>query len=79
MAEVIQVNPNNFELQDYSSQDVNLITSFDIDTSLEKNSTIEFHIYNNNILVESVLNFTDYTLPPLGENDSPNSISFLKI
>ena len=79
MAEVIQVNPNNFELQDYSSQDVNLITSFDIDTSLEKNSTIEFHIYNNNILVESVLNFTDYTLPPLGENDSPNSISLLDI
>ena len=79
MAEVIQVNPDNFELQDYNSQDVNLITSFDIDTSLEKNSTIEFHIYNNNILVESVLNFTDYTLPPLGENDSPNSISLLDI
>ena len=79
MAEVIQVNPDNFELQDYNSQDVNLITSFDIDTSLEKNSTIEFHIYNNNILVESVLNFIDYTLPPSGKNDSPNSISLLDI
>ena len=45
---VVQVDPNNFTLQVYDSQDENLISSTDIDTVLTGSSYIEFFIYENN-------------------------------
>ena len=80
MAEVTQLNPNNFELQIYNPQDLNLIASSDINTILGDRSTIEFHIYDtSNNLIESNLSYQNYTLPPDGKNDAPNNVSLLSI
>ena len=63
MAEIVEINPSNFELQEYSTKDENLVPQFDIDTSLTQSSYIEFFTYdlNNNIL-SSNLNYQNYTL-----------------
>jgi len=63
MAEVTRIDPENFELQIYEEKDVNLINKFDIDTSLLNSSYIEFHVYsNNNTLLNSNLNYNNYTV-----------------
>ena len=48
MAVVTQIDPNDFSFQFYESQDENLISSFDIDTSLTGSTCIEFFVYDNN-------------------------------
>ena len=57
MAEIVKIDPNNFQLQFYESQDETLISSFDIDTFLTQSGYIEFYIYdlNNNILIFTLL------------------------
>ena len=77
---VVQVDPNNFTLQVYDSQDENLISSADIDTVLTGSSYIEFFIYENN----STLAFQNYSYINYSvENDSPasglNNISQIQI
>lgn len=67
---VVQVDPNNFTLQVYDSQDENLISSTDIDTVLTGSSYIEFFIYENN----STLAFQNYSYINYSvENDSPST------
>ena len=67
---VVQVDPNNFTLQVYDSQDENLISSTDIDTVLTGSSYIEFFIYENN----STLSFQNYSYISYSvENDSPST------
>ena len=67
---VVQVDPNNFTLQVYNSQDENLISSTDIDTVLTGSSYIEFFIYENN----STLSFQNYSYINYSvENDSPST------
>ena len=70
MAEVSVLDPKNFEFQDYNSQDTNLISSFEIDTTLTSSSCIEFFILdlNGNIL-SSKYDYKNYTIL----NDSPSS------
>ena len=77
---VTQVDPNNFSLQVYDSQDENLISSTDIDTVLTGSSYIEFFIYEN----DSTLAFQNYSYINYSvENDSPasglNNISQIQI
>ena len=61
MADVTPISPDNFELQNYSSSDLNLITTFDLDSSLLPSSYIELIVFdlNQNVLSED-LNYTSY-------------------
>ena len=66
MAEVVRIDPTNFELQTYEDQDSTLINQFNIDSALTSSSYIEFYIYdlNKNILTSN-LNYINYRV----END----------
>lgn len=63
MAEVVRIDPTNFELQSYEGQDESLINQFNIDSALTSSSYIEFYVYdlNQNIL-SSNLNYSNYTV-----------------
>ena len=68
MAETINIlplNPNNFEFQEYSSSDLNLIVSTEIETSFDTTSDyIEYYIYDlsGNIIVSNIFGFPGYKL-----------------
>ena len=68
MAEIVNIvslDPNTFEFQDYSINDSSLITSFEIETSFDsQKDIIEYFIYdiNNNILYENTFGFPRYKL-----------------
>jgi hypothetical protein len=68
MAEIINIlplNPNNFEFQEYSSSDLNLIVSTEIETSFDTTSDyIEYYVYDlsGNILVSNIFGFPGYKL-----------------
>ena len=68
-AEIIQINPTDFESQTYGNQDTSLISSFDINTALSSESYLEFFIYDNN---KSILlpdyNFVEYTVQNNGQS-----------
>jgi hypothetical protein len=68
-AEIIQINPTDFESQTYGNQDTSLISSFDINTALSSGSYLEFFIYDNN---KSILlpdyNFVEYTVQNNGQS-----------
>ena len=61
MADVTPISPSNFELQNYNTSDLNLITTFDLDSSLLPLSYIELIVFdlNKNVLSED-LNYTSY-------------------
>tara|TARA_B100000963_G_scaffold341469_1_gene341187 strand:+ start:3041 stop:6589 length:3549 start_codon:yes stop_codon:yes gene_type:complete len=61
MANITRIDPTTFELQTYESQDNNLISKVEIETSLKLNDFIEFYIYdlNQNILYSNP-NYTRY-------------------
>jgi hypothetical protein len=59
------INPNTFELQDYSVDDTSLITNFEVQTSFNpKSDKIEYFIYdlNRNILYSNVNGYGGYQL-----------------
>jgi len=68
MAEIVNINPINpltFELQEYSTSDSSLITSFNIDTTFNPQTDyLEYFIYdlNGNILVQNISGYPGYTL-----------------
>ena len=74
MAEIVKIDPNNFQLQLYESQDETLISSFDIDTFLTQSGYIEFYIYdlNNNILTQN-LNYSFYSIEDDGQSAGNNN------
>ena len=80
-AEIISLSTIDFTSQTYNDQDVNLISSFDIDTTLTSESYIEFFIYDNNRnLIIPNYNFTDYTVLNNGQSaGSNNSLSQIEI
>ena len=46
---IIQVNPDNFQLQEYSSNDSSLIASFELDTNFSSSTDyIEYSVYDAN-------------------------------
>ena len=81
MAVVTQIDPNDFSFQFYESQDENLISSFDIDTSLTGSTCIEFFVYDNNQnLLYTTYNYTSYTVENDGQSaGNNNSISSFTI
>ena len=79
--EIIPLSTLDFTSQTYNAQDVNLIPSFEIDTTLTSESYIEFFIYDNNknLLIPNY-NFTDYTVLNNGQSaGSNNSLSQIDI
>ena len=68
MADIINItslDPNTFELQDYSTNDTSLITNIEVQTSFDpKNDKIEYFIYdlNGNILYSNVNGYGGYRL-----------------
>jgi hypothetical protein len=80
-AEIISLSTIDFTSQTYNDQDVNLISSFDIDTTLTSESYIEFFIYDNNRnLIIPNYNFTNYTVLNNGQSaGSNNSLSQIEI
>jgi hypothetical protein len=73
-AEIIQINPIDFEFQTYENQDINLITSFDVATVLSSSSYLEFFIYDiNKSIVTSNYNFTKYTVQNNGQSAGNNN------
>ena len=59
MAEIINIlplNPSNFEFQEYSSNDLNLIVSTEVETSFDPTTDyIEYYVYvlGGNIIVSN--------------------------
>jgi hypothetical protein len=78
MADIINiqpVNPNNFQFQNISTQDTNILTEVPIEGVFDPyTSTVEFYIYdyNKNILVADY-NFTNWKLDDNGQNLNLNS------
>jgi hypothetical protein len=68
-AEITQIDTLTFSSQEYEDQDINLLTTFDVNTSLSSSSYIEFFVYDNNQnLLSSNLNFTQYTVQNDGQS-----------
>ena len=80
MATVTPINANTFELQNYSSQDKNLLVPSEINTTLTGSSSIEFHIYSpNNELLDSVLNYENYGTTPSPDSTGPDHLSSITL
>ena len=80
MAEVVKIDPIDFELQTYEVQDTSLISQFDINTSLTGSSYIEFYVYDlNNNLLEENLNYRQYKVENDGQSSLNNNISQFNI
>jgi hypothetical protein len=68
-AEITQIDTQDFTSQTYEGNDVSLLSSFDINTSLSSSSYIEFFTYDNNQnLLFSDFNFTQYTVQNDGQS-----------
>ena len=74
MATVSIIDPTDFTLQSYESQDENLISQFGIDTVLTSSSYIEFFVYDNNkSLLYSNFNYNSYTVENDGQSAGNNN------
>jgi hypothetical protein len=76
MAEVSQISAQDFTSYDYDEKDLNLIPSFEIDTTLEENSYIEYFVYNLNgePLAEEYA-YDSYIIQNDGQSSLTNQIS----
>jgi hypothetical protein len=81
MAAIItNLDPTDLTVNLYESMDVNLISTFDIDTSLIPQTNIELFIYdNNNNIISENYNFTNYAVLNDGPQTQDNSISTINI
>jgi len=80
-AEITQIDAQDFIFQTYEGNDISLISSTEIDTTLTTGSYIELFIYDNNqnILFENY-NFLEYTILDNGQSaGNNNSISQIEI
>jgi hypothetical protein len=76
-AEITLLNTNDFTSQIYEGQDVNLISTFDINTYLSSSSYIESFIYDNNQnILSSNYNFSEYTILNNGQSPDANNNIF---
>jgi len=76
-AEIIQINSQDFSSQNYEGQDVNLISTFDVNTYLSSSSYIESFIYDNNQNILSTdYNFSQYTVLNNGQSPGTNNNLF---
>ena len=76
-AEIVQINTQDFTSQNYEGQDINLISTFDINTYLSSSSYIESFIYDNNQNILSTnYNFSQYTVLNNGQSPGTNNNIF---
>jgi len=76
-AEITLLNANDFTSQTYGGQDINLISTFDVNTYLSSSSYIESFIYDNNQnILSSNYNFTEYTILNNGQSPGTNNNIF---
>ncbi len=67
MATVNEFNPRNFEYQNYNVKDDQLISSFNVDTTLTSSSCIEFFIFNlNGEVLNSRYDYQSYQVLNIG-------------
>ena len=72
-AEIVQIDTQNLTSQIYGEQDVSLISSLEVNTSLSSSSYIEYFVYDNNQnLLSSDYNFKDYTIINDGQSAGNN-------
>ena len=71
-AEIIQVNTQDFIFSNYEENDIYLLPSFEINTSLNSNSYIESFIYDNN---KTLLNTNYFFSSYLVLNDGKSSLN----
>ena len=73
-AEIVQIDTQNFTSQTYGGQDTNLISSFEVNTSLSSSSYIEYFVYDNNQNILSTdYNFIQYTVLADGQSAGSNN------
>jgi hypothetical protein len=73
-AEIVQIDTQDFTSQTYGGQDANLISTFEVNTSLSSSSYIEYFIYDNNQnLLSTDYNFTQYTVLADGQSAGLNN------
>jgi hypothetical protein len=80
-SEIVQILPQSFTSQDYKTQDVSLLSSFNVGTSLSTGSYIESFIYDNNKnILSSEYNFNQYTVLNNGQSaGNDNAISSIQL
>jgi hypothetical protein len=75
-AEIIQVSTQDLTTQEYTGQDTNLISTFDVNTSLSSSSYTEYFIYDlNQNLIQSDYNFSQYSVQNDGQSAGNNNLS----
>ena len=74
-AEITQIDAQDFIFQTYEGNDISLVSSTEIDTTLTSGSYIELFVYdlNQNILI-SDYNFSQYTILNNGQSAGSNNI-----
>ena len=61
MADVNKINPEEFILQSYNTQDISLIPNFTLEEEFGDSSYIEFYVFDlNQNQIYSTLNYTNY-------------------
>jgi hypothetical protein len=76
-AEIVQIDTQDFTSQTYEGQDVNLISTFEVNTYLSASSYIEAFIYDNNQnILSSEYNFSQYTVLNNGQSPGTNNNLF---
>ena len=72
--ETIQIDTQSFLFQNYKEQDATLISTFHVNTSFISSSCIEFFVYDNNYnVLESIYQFTNYTIQNNGQSAGNNN------
>jgi hypothetical protein len=73
-AEIVQIDTQDFTSQTYGGQDIGLISSFEVNTSLSSSSYIEYFVYDNNQnLLSTDYNFNQYTVQNNGQSAGSNN------
>jgi hypothetical protein len=74
-AEVIQIDAQNFIFQTYEGNDVSLVSSTEVNTTLTTSSYIEYFTYDNNQnILFSDYNFSQYTILNNGQSAGSNDV-----
>jgi hypothetical protein len=80
MTQTTQISPSEFLTQTYNIQDIGLVPSFEVNTSLTEKSYIEFNIYDlNNNLLYIDYNYNSYKVIGDGFSAQSNNISSIII
>ena len=73
--EIVQIDTQDLTTQLYESQDTNLISTFDVNTSLSSGSYIEYFIYDlNQNLLSTEYNFAQYSVLNDGQSAGSDGV-----